>query len=210
MADGVLCSKQFCPVSGPGLAFIVYPRAVSMMPFPPLWACCFFIMIILLGLDSHFVCVESLTTSVVDMYPSIFRQKNRRELLILAVAVVSYLIGLVMLTEGTFAFFISKYSPLKYNNVYVYPWWGYVLGWFLALSSMGCVPLWIIYRICTTKGTLRERILHLTKPSIDLPKTNKEKDKLLAIFDPSCDGHPQQAPPPKDSHLQVSMTELYH
>ncbi|KAJ8382767.1 hypothetical protein SKAU_G00035450 [Synaphobranchus kaupii] len=59
-------------------------------------------------------------------------------------------------------------------------------------------------------GLDSHRILHLTKPSIDLPKTNKEKDKLLAIFDPSCDGHPQQAPPPKDSHLQVSMTELYH
>ncbi|KAJ8382766.1 hypothetical protein SKAU_G00035440 [Synaphobranchus kaupii] len=280
---GFMSYEQNVPISqvaqsGPGLAFIAYPRAVSMMPFPPLWACCFFIMIVLLGLDSQFVCVESLVTAVVDMYPSTFRQKNRRELLILAVAVVSFLIGLVMLTEGgiyvfqlfdyyaasgmcllflgffetvciawiygadrffdniedmigyrptrlikfcwlyftpvtcfgTFAFSIIKYSPLKYNNVYVYPWWGYVLGWFLALSSMGCIPLWMIYRICTTKGTLRERILHLTKPSIDLPKTNKEKDKLLAIFDPSCDGHPQQALPTNDSYLQVSMKEFYH
>lgn len=39
--------------TGPGLAFIAYPRAVAMMPFPQLWAICFFIMVILLGADTQ-------------------------------------------------------------------------------------------------------------------------------------------------------------
>lgn len=47
----------------------------------------------------QFVCVESLVTAMVDMHPSLFRRKNRRELLILVVAVVSFLVGLIMLTE---------------------------------------------------------------------------------------------------------------
>lgn len=47
----------------------------------------------------QFVCVESLVTALVDMYPTIFRRKNRRETLILLVSVLSYLVGLVMLTE---------------------------------------------------------------------------------------------------------------
>ncbi|XP_053320336.1 sodium- and chloride-dependent GABA transporter 2-like isoform X2 [Spea bombifrons] len=102
---GFMAKEQGVPISevaesGPGLAFIAYPRAVSMMPFSPLWACFFFIMVILLGLDSQFVCVESLVTSLVDMYPRTFRKKNRRELLILGVSIFSFLIGLVMLTEG--------------------------------------------------------------------------------------------------------------
>ncbi|XP_030897731.1 sodium- and chloride-dependent GABA transporter 2 [Leptonychotes weddellii] len=102
---GFMSQEQGVPISevaesGPGLAFIAYPRAVVMLPFSPLWACCFFFMVVLLGLDSQFVCVESLVTALVDMYPRVFRKKNRRELLILGVSVTSFFIGLVMLTEG--------------------------------------------------------------------------------------------------------------
>ncbi|EPY85312.1 sodium- and chloride-dependent betaine transporter [Camelus ferus] len=102
---GFMSQEQGVPISevaesGPGLAFIAYPRAVVLLPFSPLWACCFFFMVVLLGLDSQFVCVESLVTALVDMYPSVFRKKNRREVLILGVSVLSFLVGLVMLTEG--------------------------------------------------------------------------------------------------------------
>uniref|UniRef100_A0A8D2DTR1 Sodium- and chloride-dependent GABA transporter 2 n=1 Tax=Sciurus vulgaris TaxID=55149 RepID=A0A8D2DTR1_SCIVU len=100
---GFMSQEQGVPISevaesGPGLAFIAYPRAVVMLPFSPLWACCFFFMVVLLGLD--ILCVESLVTALVDMYPRMFRKKNRREILILAVSVISFLVGLVMLTEG--------------------------------------------------------------------------------------------------------------
>lgn len=47
----------------------------------------------------QFVCVESLVTALVDMYPRVFRKKNRREILILIVSVLSFFIGLIMLTE---------------------------------------------------------------------------------------------------------------
>ncbi|XP_076863183.1 sodium- and chloride-dependent GABA transporter 2 isoform X3 [Brachyhypopomus gauderio] len=277
---GFMSFEQNVPISdvaesGPGLAFIAYPRAVSMMPFSPLWACFFFIMIVLLGLDSQFVCVESLVTAVIDMYPSVFRRKNRRELLILAVAVVSFLMGLIMLTEGgmyvfqlfdyyaasgmcllfvaifeticiawiygvdrfydniedmigyrpgpyikycwlfltpatcfaTFAFSLIKYTPLKYNNEYVYPWWGYVLGWLLALSSMVCIPLWIIYKMGTTKGTLRERFYELATPSPDLPKTRREQEKLQAVF--AADEDSQRGTPTKDGYFPVSEKESH-
>uniref|UniRef100_A0A8C4P4P1 Transporter n=1 Tax=Dromaius novaehollandiae TaxID=8790 RepID=A0A8C4P4P1_DRONO len=239
---GFMAGEQGVPIaevaeSGPGLAFIAYPRAVVMLPFSPLWACFFFLMVVLLGLDSQFVCVESLVTALVDMYPTIFRKKNRRETLILLVSILSYLVGLMMLTEGgmyvfqlfdyyaasgmcllfvaifetlciawvygaerfydniedmigyrpwpvikycwlfitpavcmaTFLFSLIKYTPLTYNKKYVYPWWGDTLGWLLALSSMVCIPLWIIYKLSTIKGSLRERLHQLTCPLEDLP-----------------------------------------
>ncbi|XP_023647186.1 sodium- and chloride-dependent GABA transporter 2 [Paramormyrops kingsleyae] len=277
---GFMSYEQNVPISevaesGPGLAFIAYPRAVSMMPFSPVWSCFFFIMIVLLGLDSQFVCVESLVTAMVDMFPSVFRRTYRRELFILAVTVVSYLMGLIMLTEGgmyifqlfdyyaasgmcllfvaifetvciawiygadrfydniedmigyrpgpfmkycwlvfspatcfgTFAFSLIKYTPLKYNNEYVYPWWGYALGWLLALSSMVCIPLWVAYKLCTTKGSLRERISHLTQPSNDLPKSKREQEKLQVIFAPDGEGVQLQLEPSKEHYIPLQEKE---
>ncbi|XP_069484690.1 sodium- and chloride-dependent GABA transporter 2-like [Ambystoma mexicanum] len=250
---GFMAEEQGVPISevaesGPGLAFIAYPRAVSMMPFAPLWACFFFVMIVLLGLDSQFVCVESLVTAMVDMYPSIFRQKNRREFLILCVSIVSYLIGLVMLTEGgmyvfqlfdyyaasgiclltvgiseticigwvygadkfyddiehmigykpilaikycwkfvtpavcvaTFMFSVIKYKPLTYNNKYVYPRWSEAVGWTMAISSVICIPLWIIYKMFSIKGSLSERWRQLTCPDMELPHRMQDAEPVFA------------------------------
>lgn len=238
---GFMALEQGVPIkdvaeSGPGLTFIAYPKAVTMMPLAPLWAVLFFLMLIFLGLDSQFVCMESLVTAIIDMYPKVFRKGYRREQLILVIALASYLIGLIMVTEGgmyifqlfdayassgmcllfvaffecicigwaygsnrfydniedmigyrpfflikwcwliitpgictaIFVFFIVRYKPLKYNNIYVYPDWGYALGWALALSSMICIPLGFIIKIWNAEGTFSERIKKLTTPSAEL------------------------------------------
>ncbi|XP_065264343.1 sodium- and chloride-dependent betaine transporter-like [Emys orbicularis] len=102
---GFMAQEQGVPISevaesGPGLAFIAYPKAVMMMPVSQLWSCLFFLMLIFLGLDSQFVSVESLVMAIVDMYPKVLQKKGHRELLILAVAVICYLLSLMLVTEG--------------------------------------------------------------------------------------------------------------
>lgn len=38
----------------------------------------------------------------------------------------------------------------------MYPSWGYSIGWFLAFSSMACVPLFIIITLLKTQGSFKK------------------------------------------------------
>ncbi|KAJ0068761.1 hypothetical protein NL108_010833, partial [Boleophthalmus pectinirostris] len=108
--------------SGPGLVFIVYPQAVTLLPLPQVWAVCFFTMIILLGIDGQvqfktlncfylyclcdhivflqFVGMESIVTSLTDVFPSQIRKGYRRELLLFLICVFSFLIDLPLVSRG--------------------------------------------------------------------------------------------------------------
>ncbi|XP_072305914.1 sodium- and chloride-dependent creatine transporter 1 [Eucyclogobius newberryi] len=219
--------------SGPGLAFIAYPKAVTLMPLAPLWAALFFFMLLILGLDSQFVGVEGLITGIMDMLPPKSTLGSlQREVVAAICCLICFLIDMSMVTEGgmyvfqlfdyysasgitllwqafwecvviawvygadrfmddvarmigyqplpymkwcwsyitplvcvgVFFFHVVNYKPLTYNTVYTYPLWGELLGWALALSSMLCIPLTVLYKLLRCKGSLRERWQHLTTP----------------------------------------------
>ncbi|KRY35616.1 Sodium-dependent serotonin transporter [Trichinella spiralis] len=62
---------------GPGLVFIVYPRAISTMKAAPIWSVIFFVMLVTLGVDSTFAGFEAILTAFCDEYPSVL-EKNRK------------------------------------------------------------------------------------------------------------------------------------
>ncbi|XP_076839805.1 sodium- and chloride-dependent creatine transporter 1 isoform X2 [Brachyhypopomus gauderio] len=87
--------------SGPGLAFIAYPKAVALMPLAPLWAVLFFSMLLVLGLDSQFVGVEGFITGLLDMLPpKSYFSSVRREVVVAICCITCFFIDLSMVTEG--------------------------------------------------------------------------------------------------------------
>uniref|UniRef100_A0A452HIU2 Solute carrier family 6 member 12 n=1 Tax=Gopherus agassizii TaxID=38772 RepID=A0A452HIU2_9SAUR len=219
---GFMAQEQGVPISEVGESGRCFLNVVGPKRKLKVWSCLFFLMLIFLRLDSQFVCLESLVTTIVDMYPNVLQRKGHRELLTLVIAVICYLLGLMLVTEGgmyvfqlfdyyaasgTCLLFLAifeaicvgwvygadrfynniedmigyrqwplfkmcwqvvtpdvclvgtnygDYTPLKYNNWYVYSPWGYILGWLMALSSMICIPLYIIFILLKTGGSLKK------------------------------------------------------
>ncbi|XP_058888979.1 sodium- and chloride-dependent GABA transporter 1-like [Acipenser ruthenus] len=91
---------------GPGLVFVVYPEAFVTMPVSPMWAALFFFMLLCLGLDSQFAMVEVMVTSLMDgCGKQLLRVLKRKELLVLAVCLVAFLLGIPNVTQGGIFFF---------------------------------------------------------------------------------------------------------
>uniref|UniRef100_A0A2I3SAG1 Solute carrier family 6 member 8 n=1 Tax=Pan troglodytes TaxID=9598 RepID=A0A2I3SAG1_PANTR len=85
--------------SGPGLAFIAYPQAVTLMPMAPLWAALFFFMLLLLGLDSQ-ICVEGFIIGLLDLLPASYYFCFQREISVALCCALRFVIDLSMVTDG--------------------------------------------------------------------------------------------------------------
>ncbi|ELU04638.1 hypothetical protein CAPTEDRAFT_155040 [Capitella teleta] len=82
---------------GIGLAFTVYPDAVTRMPVPTLWAILFFLMLITLGMDSEFALMETVTTCVFDQFP---QTRKKKWAVIMVLGALFFLLGLPLCTDG--------------------------------------------------------------------------------------------------------------
>lgn len=50
---------------------------------------------------------------------------------------------------------IINFKPLTYDD-YIFPLWANWVGWGIALSSMTLVPAYVVYKLLSTPGSLRE------------------------------------------------------
>ena len=103
--------------SGPGLAFIAYPDAVSEMPVPQLWSFLFFFMLILLGLDSMFTFVETLTTAIMDHFNHLHQYKHY---VVIGTCFIGFLSGLSMCTNAGIYMFELLDSTCASWNIFLF------------------------------------------------------------------------------------------
>ncbi|KAM6922843.1 sodium- and chloride-dependent GABA transporter 3-like [Lycodopsis pacificus] len=161
-ALGFMADKQGIPIdmvvdSGPGLAFIVFPQAVAMMPLPQLWATCFFIMLILLGLDTVFAGLETITSSVIDMFPGQMRRPWRREIFLFFFCSISFIIQISLTTQGGVYLFqlVDYYGANGICILFVSAVQCVAVGWAFGAERMcdtvevmtGQRP-WVFFKLC--------------------------------------------------------------
>ncbi|NXF30626.1 SC6A9 protein, partial [Nyctibius bracteatus] len=247
---------------GPGLAFVAYPEALTLLPISPLWSVLFFFMLILLGLGTQFCLLETLVTAIVDEVGNewIIRRKT---FVTLGVAVAGFLLGVPLTTQAgiywlllmdnyaasfslvviscimcvaimyiyghrnyfkdiemmlgfppplffqicwrfispaiiffILVFTVIQYRPISYND-YVYPTWAISIGFLMALSSVICIPIYAIYKVCCSEGdTLLERLKNATKASKDWGPALAEhrSGRYAPAFSPSTESHLEVQP----------------
>ncbi|KAK2827311.1 hypothetical protein Q7C36_018237 [Tachysurus vachellii] len=216
------------------------------MPLPQLWSSCFFIMLLLLGLDTQFAELELIVSSTIDVFPNVLRRPYMRELFLLFFCTACFCFQILMTTQGgiyifqlidyhgssgasilfmgliesliigwifgtdrmfdiiedmcdirpsaffkycwnyftplmclgTLIFYIVKYKPLMYNNVYIYPNWAYGIGFFMVTISPVLVITWGLVKLYTSSGSLKERFKSVCTPDDKLPMTENQKVQL--------------------------------
>nr|XP_057910467.1 sodium- and chloride-dependent neutral and basic amino acid transporter B(0+)-like [Doryrhamphus excisus] len=83
---------------GFGLAFIVYPEALTNLPVSSFWSILFFFMIFIIGLDTQFTQLEVICTSLIDAFPKVLQPK--RAYVSIGLAFVGFLLGLPLVTKA--------------------------------------------------------------------------------------------------------------
>ncbi len=118
--------------SGPGLAFIVFPKALSLIPLAPLFSVLFFIMLITLGIDSAFSLVEAVSTVVHDKYPHI-----RKEDISLYVCVFGFACGIIFTTfAGLYYLDIADHFITNYGLVIIGLLEAWAIGWIYGAEKL--------------------------------------------------------------------------
>nr|AKN21426.1 slc6a-6 [Schmidtea mediterranea] len=87
---------------GPGLAFVVYPEALTHMFMAPLWSICFFLMMITLGFGSQFAIVETVLAGIQDELRRLRLLKSQFHVIIfrVSICILCFLLGIPMTCRG--------------------------------------------------------------------------------------------------------------
>ncbi|CAI9724660.1 sodiumchloride2-likedependent and chloride-dependent glycine transporter 2-like [Octopus vulgaris] len=167
---------------GPGIAFIVYPEALSTLPFAQIWAVMFFAMLVFVGLDSQFAHVQVMVTAITDAFPEKFG--NRQTFITGIVCLLSFIFGITCVTEGLWVLSIISFKHLTYGDGSMFPKWTNYTGWGIALFTILPVPILGTVEIMKHKGSFLNRLKQSVEPTIEWCPAKSRVDLKISISKP--------------------------
>ncbi len=114
------------------ISFVVFPTALSTLPFAPVFALAFFLMLVTLAIDSAFSLVEAFATVLNDRYPRVSRKR-----ITLGVCVASFVGGIIFTTcPGLIYFDIVDHFINAYGLVTVGLLEALAVGWLYGAKNL--------------------------------------------------------------------------
>lgn len=117
--------------SGPGLAFVAFPKALSLMPFASFFSVLFFLTLLTLAIDSAFSLVEAINTTIKD------KTKMKRQHIALIVCVLGFLAGIIYTTNaGLYFLDIVDHFVTNVNLIVIGILECIAVGWLFGAEKM--------------------------------------------------------------------------
>ncbi|XP_039580901.1 sodium- and chloride-dependent glycine transporter 2 [Passer montanus] len=162
MANELKVNIEAVADQGPGIAFVVYPEALTRLPLSPFWAIIFFLMLLTLGLDTmvNCFCVSArLQRFCEDIEMMIGFQPSKFWRVCWAFVTPTILTFILC-----FSFY--QWEPMTYG-AYHYPGWSMVLGWLMLACSVIWIPVMFVIKMHLAPGKFIERLKLVCSPQPD-------------------------------------------
>lgn len=118
--------------TGPSLAFVVFPKALGLLPGAVLLSVIFFIMLVSLAIDSLFSLVEAVAAVFEDLFP-----KVSKKMIVFFVCLAGFIGGLVFATTaGIYYLDISDHFITNYGLVLMGLLQAISVGWFYGADKL--------------------------------------------------------------------------
>lgn len=123
-------------IEGIELAFVAYPAMLSMLPGSNIWAVIFFLMLIVIGIDSIFATFDFVMSFLLSEYPIIGR-KCRKEIFSLILVICSFLFGLIFcLEQGIHIFELFDHYAVGLSLLFMELANTLILGWYFDMIKL--------------------------------------------------------------------------
>jgi len=132
MAFATNVSVADVATSGHGLAFIVFPEAISLLPLSWLFSIFFFLILLTLGIGSAFSIVEAVNTTIADRY-----ENPNRPMIAFFVCLISFLLGTLFVTgAGVYFLDIVDHFAVNYGLITAGLLESIAVGWIYGAKKM--------------------------------------------------------------------------